>query len=140
MALITGDCLAIFFGMTNNHGVVRSTIQRAAAPAAPDPVVLRTELNALFTGELVKLSYQLAILPEAEKRAHNVCIAPYTRRSVNGTVRNNTRPDIAYGFRLEGLGAFVGEEEVSAFMIANAKMPNGLPVTDVFVNAFRKMA
>lgn len=140
MALTTGVCLSIFIGTTNNHGVIRSTIQRSATATVPVKADLIAECNALFTGELVKLSYQRAVLPEAEKiTALIVNPARYSRFSVNGTARGAdvTNP---IGFRLEGLGAWVGPTEVRDFIIEHCKLPDGGAITKVFVNAFREMA
>lgn len=138
--LIEGVCLAIAIGMSNNHGVVRSVVERAVAAAVPVKADLISECNALFTGSLVKLSYIRARMTEADKALLDVNPVRYSRNSVNGTVRNSAAPEIAYGFRLEGLGAWVGESEVKTFLIAKCKLPNGMAIDRVFVNAFRNMA
>lgn len=137
---VEGVCLEIAFGVTNGSSVLRSTITRDVAATAPTQSDLIAEIDSCFVGQLVNLSYKRAELSFPQKAAITFVPAYKTRYSYNGRISRLDRPDISYGFSIEGVGPWVGAPEIENFVKTFLTMPDGSEIETVYVSARRVIA
>lgn len=133
-----GACLAHRFGTANQHGVISNELPWAKSDGSlPDFTALRSEIDLLFGGEVVKQSRVRYRLKPSEKAAHNLNAAGYTTADVSGTFFDIDDPTCVFPFYFTNLGPWVTKAVVEQFVLNNCFLPDGTTrPTGVYVGVF----
>lgn len=133
-----GACLAIRFGVTNQSGVLSNELPWAkAAGALPDFTVMRSEIDLLFGGEVVKQSKVRYRLKPSEKQAHQVNVPGYSTFDVSGTFFDVDDPSCQYNFYFPNLGPWVTKAQIENLVKTKLFLGDGVTrPTGVYVGVF----
>lgn len=120
-----GDCLRINLSVCNELGVIKTSLPCAADTAVPNLVTLRSEVDDLFGGKLVKLSLGRYELTEQEKADHTGWnIARFDTYDVSYVVGKFDNPTATVPGFLAGIHKSVPISAVETFVLNFAKMPD----------------
>jgi len=133
-----GACLATRFGVTNQSGVLSNELPWAKAGAVlPNFTEMRSDVDLLFGGEVVKQSRVRYRLKPSEKAAHIVNATGYSTFDVSGTFYDVDDPTCQHNFYFTHIGAWVTKADIEDFVKNNCFLEDGTTrPTGVFVGVF----
>lgn len=136
-----GNRIAIRFGVTNQLGVQSNELFYGDNNAALNVETFKSEVDAIFGGQITKLSLVRYRMKESEKKAQLVYNPPrFTTSDVEITFGTMDEPTRIYKAYFVGLGKLTTDADVEDIVKTYCKTHSGGSIDRVYVGDFTKRA